>query len=143
MINEAQSFNGMFSSFCESYSASLSAFTGETIEVGSDLYDLQNILKNRSRALRWPPLIAPSDGPQNETISATLKGKNGEKKKSVTVFECTKDQLTGFPCSLEYNGKSVLCNNKNELMDALSNIPAERSAYVLKGLNVSRKNGAC
>ena len=64
----------------------------------------------------------------------------GKEVKRYKVFDCVKDRLTGFPCSIEYNGRSVLCNTKQELLEALKQVPAERSAYVIKGLGLDKKS---
>ena len=143
-LDESSYFPTMISSFCETYGNSLSSHTGETIVVRESLDPLE-LLRSCSRSgrslTRFPFLREQTlEGPERDEISASLMSADGKEIKKVKVFDCVKDRLTGFPCSIEYNGKSVLCNTRQELLEALNQIPAERSAYIIKGLGLDGKN---
>lgn len=137
-LNESSYFPTMISSFCESFGNSLSAHTGKTVVVSESLDPLEFL---RSGVRRGNPLFRrePLEGPERDTISASIMSTDRKEIRKVKVFDCVKDRLTGFPCSIEYNGKSVLCNTRQELLEALNQIPAERSAYIIKGLGLDKK----
>lgn len=142
-LNESSYFPTMISSFCATFGNSLSAHTGETVVVREGLDPLEFLRSGvrRGRPLsRFPFQREPLEGPERDEISASLMSTDGKEIKKVKVFDCVKDRLTGFPCSIEYNGKSVLCNTRQELLEALNQIPAERSAYIIKGLGLDKKN---
>ena len=142
-LEESSSFSSMFSSFCGTYSESLSAHTGETIRVYESSDPLEKLRLGITRGCALPKFTfrgAPLEGPEREEISASLMNADGKEVKRIKVFDCVKDRLTGFPCSIEYNGKSVLCNTKQELIEALKQVPADRSAYVIKGLGLDKKS---
>lgn len=133
-LKEASSFSDIFSEFNLSYSHSLSACLHSDVSVETDDSDLWKQIFSRRRAMtRAVSGIRPQEGPERKTIVASLKRADGSKRTS-PVFDYVRDRLTGFPCSIEYNGKTILCNTKDELVSALKSIPNERSAYVLKGL---------
>lgn len=142
-LDEADSFNSTISSFCESYSNSLSAFSGERVKVSKSGVDtleaLIRTVKTRRAKLR-PEDSGICDGPVRHDIKASVMGKSGQKKKTAFVFRYTGDSLTGLPCAIEYNGKSILCNSSQELFDALKGIPAERSSHVIKQLGLVKKS---
>ena len=142
-LEEASSFSSMFSSFCGTYGESLSSYTGATIDVRESSDPLELLRNGLRKGCALPRFTFPRaaiEGPEREEVSAVLMNDEGKEVKRYKVFDCVKDRLTGFPCSIEYNGRSVLCNTKQELLEALKQVPAERSAYVIKGLGLDKKS---
>lgn len=140
-LEESSEFSSMFCEFCQAYGKSLSTLTGKTIVVreGVDPLDsLRSRVKNGCSFVQFRFPNAPLEGPEREEVTASLLNAEKNKIATVKVFDCVKDRLTVVPCAIEYNGKSVLCNTKEDLQEALSKIPAERSSYVIKGLGLGQ-----
>lgn len=140
-LEESSESSSMFSEFYKAYGKSLSSLTGKTIVLreGADPLDsLRSKVKMGGAFAQFRFPNAPLEGPERKEITASLLDDEGNPIARVKVFDCVKDRLTVVPCAIEYNGKSILCNTKEDLQETLSKIPAERSAYVIKGLRLGQ-----
>lgn len=126
-LKDAEEFDKILKAFMASYGSSLSSAIGMIVVVREDKNPWALMASSRMRGR----FGERAEGP----VSGSVVAERLDDRSHVTkIFDYSKDRLTGFPCSIEYNRQSIICEEPQELIKALNGVPGARSAYVLDGL---------